>query len=117
MMSCVAKYMSPEEKKINMRSFFESQFTYCSLIWMFCDRGLNRKINHEHKRALRIAYNDSTFDALLEKNDSAVIHQRNLRSLLIEMYKIHSKISPAFICDLISEFECKYKTRSHLKNH
>ena len=31
------------------------------------------------------------------------------------MYKIHSKISPAFICDLISESECKYQTRSHYK--
>ena len=117
MMSRVAKYMSLEKRKINMRTFFESQFTYCPLIWMFCDRGLNRKINHLHERALRIAYNDydSTFDALLEKDNSVVIHQRNLRSLLIEMYKIHSKISPAFICDLISESECKYQTRSHYK--
>ena len=31
------------------------------------------------------------------------------------MYKIHSKISPALICDLISESECKYQTRSHYK--
>ena len=58
---------------------------------------------------------DSTFDTLLEKDDSIVIHQRNLRSLLIEMYKIHSKISPVFICDLISESECKYQTKSHYK--
>ena len=46
---------------------------------------------------------------------SVVIHQTNLRSLLIEVYKIHSKISPAFICDLISESECIYQTRSHYK--
>ena len=31
------------------------------------------------------------------------------------MYKIHSKISPAFICDLISDTESKYQTRSHYK--
>ena len=82
---------------------------------MFCDRRLNREINHSHERALRVAYNDydSTFDTLLEMDDSVVIHQRNLRSLLIEMYKIYSKISPAFICKLISESE--YQTRSHYK--
>ena len=114
MMSRVAKYVSLEKRKINMRTFFESQFTYCPLIWMFCDRGLNRKINHLHERALRIAYNDydSTFDALLEKDNSIVIHQRNLRSLLIEMYKIHSKIAPAFICDLIME-----SNKISLQNH
>ena len=44
---------------------------------MFCDRVLNRKINHLHDRTLHIAYNDfdSTFDTLLEKGDSVVIHQ------------------------------------------
>ena len=53
-MSCLAKYMSLEKRKINMRTFFEFQFTYFPLIWMFCDRGLNRKINNLHEKALRI---------------------------------------------------------------
>ena len=61
--------------------------------------------NDLHEGVLCIAYNDydSSFDALLEKDDSLVIHQRNLCFLSIEMHRIHSKISPAFICDLISE--------------
>ena len=117
MMSCVAKYTPLEKRKINMKTFFESQFTHFPLMWMFSDRGLNRKINHLHETALPIAYNDydSTFDTLLEKYDSIVIHQRNLLFLLIEIYKIHSKISPAFTCDLLSGSECKYQTRSHYK--
>ena len=84
---------------------------------MLCNTGLNRKINHLLERALRIAHNnfDSSFDTLLEKDESVVIHQRNLGSLLIEMYKILSKISPAFICYLISGSEYKYQTRSHYK--
>ena len=78
------KYMSLEKRKINMRTFFESQFTYCPLIWMFCDRGLNRKINHLHERALCIAYNhyDSLFDLLLGKDDSC--NQSNKFALLID---------------------------------
>ena len=115
MMSCVAKYTPLEKRKINMKTFFESQFTHFPLIWMFYDRGLNCKINDLHERALSIAYNDydSTFGTLLEKDNSVIIHQRNLHSFLIEMYKIYSKISPAFICKLISESE--YQTRSHYK--
>ena len=41
-----------------------SQFSFCSLVWMFHDRNLNNKINIIHKRALRIAYNDIFFVVL-----------------------------------------------------
>ena len=67
-----------------MKTFFESSFTYCPLIWMFCDRTLNAKINIIlHERALQIAYNDyiSSFEDLLVKDGSVT----NLRSLLTEM--------------------------------
>ena len=37
-----------------MKSFIESQFSYCTfaLIWMVCSREKNRKINHVHERAI-----------------------------------------------------------------
>ena len=103
MMARIAKYLSVSKRKILMKTFFESLFNYCPLIWMFCGRTLNKKINTLHERALRIAYNDytSSFDALLDKDSSATIHQRNLRCLAIEMFKINNKLSPPFLCDLI----------------
>ena len=44
-------------------------FSYYQLIWMFCDRTHNAKINRLHERALQIAYNDyiSSFEDLLVK--------------------------------------------------
>ena len=42
-----------------MKSFTESQFGYCPLIWMFHGREVNNKINHLHERSLRIVYKDS----------------------------------------------------------
>ena len=36
-----------------MKTFVESQFVYCPLIWMFHSRGLNDKINRIHERALK----------------------------------------------------------------
>ena len=115
MMARIAKYLSVSKRKILMKTFFESLFNYCPLIWMFCGRTLNKKINTLHERALRIAYNDytSSFDALLDKDSSVTIHQRNLRCLAIEMFKINNKLSPPFICDLIQESTCRYHTRSH----
>ena len=52
-----------------MKTFFESLFNYCPLIWMFCGGTLYKKIDTLHERALRLAYNDytSSFNALLDK--------------------------------------------------
>ena len=51
------------------------------------------------ERALRFVYKDyvSNFHELLEKDKSATIHNRSLRALVIEMYKIHHKILFSFI--------------------
>ena len=52
-----------------LKTFIESQFSHCPLVWMFCSRKMNRKINHLHERALRLVYKDysSTFNELLIK--------------------------------------------------
>ena len=54
----VTSNMTPEKKKIVMNSFFNAQFKYCSLIWMFHSRKNNNKINHLHERCLRLIYSD-----------------------------------------------------------
>ena len=93
----VSKYMTDKEKlKLIMRTFIESQFNYCPLIWMFHSRELNRKINKLHERALRVVYNNSdlTFQQLLEKDESFTIHERNLQKLAVEMYKVTHNLCP-----------------------
>ena len=69
----------------------------------------------DYTKALRIAYNDyiSSFENLLVKDGSVTIHEKNLRSLVTEMFKIKNKLSPPFICDLVKESNIKYQTRSH----
>ena len=76
MMARIAKYLSVSKRKLHMKTFFESLFNNCPLIWMFCARTLNKKISTLHGRALRIAYNDytSSFNALLDKGSSVTIH-------------------------------------------
>ena len=65
-----------------------SQFGCCPLIWMFHSRPVNNKINSIHERALRITYQDhiSTFQELLNKDNSISIHHRNLQVLATEMF-------------------------------
>ena len=79
-----------EKKKLLMRAFIESQFSYCPLIWMFFVRKMNRKINYIHEKALRFVYDDyiMAFVLLLIRNDSVSTHHRNIQKVAIEMFKV-----------------------------
>ena len=81
----VRTYLSLERRRTSVKAFIEPQFPYCPLIWMFCQRSSNTRINHLHERALRIVYNqnDSTFEDLLKKDNSVSMHHKNIRSLSI----------------------------------
>ena len=85
-----------------MKSFIDSQFNYCPLIWMQHTRSLNNKINKLQERSLRIVYEDytSSFDNLLKKDKNKTIHQKNIEKLAIQMYKIKNNIAPKIVSDL-----------------
>ena len=106
-------YMPKEKTRIVMRAFVISQFSYCPLIWMFHDRGVNSKINHIHERALRIAYQDftSSFAELLINDISVSIHQQNLQLLVTEIYQTKMNINPSFMKEIFVEREIHYNLR------
>ena len=83
------------KKRILMNAFFTSQFSYCPLVWMCHSRTNNNKINRLHERCLRLINNDkqSSFDELLQKDDSVSIHMRNIQILATEMYKLINNLS------------------------
>ena len=76
-----------------MNSFFNSQFNYCPLIWMFHSVIKSNKINCLHERCLRLLYGDksSSFQKLLEQDKSVTIHTRNLQVLATEIFKVYQK--------------------------
>ena len=92
----ISNYMDTGRKRQIMKAFIESSFGYCPLVWMFHSRSLNTRINRIHERALRIVYNDelSTFKELLEKDNSFTIHERNIQTMAMEIYKVVHGLSP-----------------------
>ena len=92
----MVKIIPLEKKRVLMKAFIESQFSYCPLIWMFCSRKLNKKINYIHERALRLVYNDYTasFTDLLTRDNSVCVHHRNIQKVAIEMFKVKHNLCP-----------------------
>ena len=108
----ISYYLTFHQKRTLIKAFFESQFRYCSLSWMFHSRKSNNKINLLHERTLRMIYNDriSSFQELLEKDNSCTVHHFNVQSLAIVMFKVISNIAATIIDDLfITYLRSKFK--------
>ena len=110
----ISIYLNEHKRKILMKSFVISQFNYCPIIWMYCQRKSNNLINRIHERALRIAYGDyiSDFNTLLAKDDSVTIHERNIQALSIEIYKTLNGLNPSFMNDIFKLKSSIYPLRS-----
>ena len=51
-LSRLAKVLPFQKIKILMKSFFDSQFSYCPLTWISIHRGTNHEVNRLHERSL-----------------------------------------------------------------
>ena len=54
----ISKFMTFAQRRNIMKTFIVSLFGYYPLVWMFCGKQTNARINHIHERALRAVYND-----------------------------------------------------------
>ena len=108
----LTKLLPFDQKRLLLKTFIEPQFSYCPLIWMFCSRQMNKKIDHIHERALRLVYDDyiTSFEDLLTKDQSVSSHHRNIQKVASEMFKVKNNMCPEFIKPLFCEISSK--TRS-----
>ena len=110
----ISNFMSNDKLRLLMKSFIESQFDYCPIIWMFHSRSLNNRINRLHERTLRLVYKDSnlSFEYILRKDKSFTIHHRNLQKLAIEMYKTYKDLTPSLIKSIFPKRNIPYNLRN-----
>ena len=110
----LSHFMCTNKKRVLMKAFIESQFSYCPLIWMFHSRSVNNKINHLHERSLRIVYknNISSFEYLLKKDRSFTIYHRNIQSIAIELFKVKGNLSNSIMYNIFQTRKINYNLRS-----
>ena len=92
-----------------------SAFTYCPLIWMCCSKTANNLINKIHKLSLHAIYEieDANLEDLLIKDSSWTIHENNIHTLLIEIYKSLNHISPPIMQEFFDLKVTPYSLRNN----
>ena len=90
-------YISREQALTICNADILSNFNYCPLIWLFCNKGANKELDRTHKRALRILYKeyDCPLETFLTRSGSCCVHARNLQKLMTEIYKSMNQLNPS----------------------
>ena len=100
----ISHYLSPNKKRILLKTFVTSQFNYCPLVWMCHSRTLNNRIDNIRLRALRIVYQDkkSSFEELLQKDNSVSVYMKHLQHLTTEIFKFKTSLSPIIMNEVFN---------------
>ena len=85
----VSANMNSDKCTLLLNSFIKSQFSYCPLIWMFCNRKSMKKVDKIQKLYLRLMRNnyELSYEKLLDLTNEISPHQRWLNSLMTEIHK------------------------------
>ena len=113
-LSKITPFINISKRRVLKKSFFNSQFNYCPLVWIFQNHSLNNKINRLHEKALRIVYRDSesSFVNLLEKDGTVSMHVKNLQVLATEMFKVSKNFSVPLMSELFHQKVNHYDLRN-----
>ena len=113
-LSRMTNFLFSVKEGLFLKLFVESQFKYCSIVWMSHSRRTNNKINGLHEKALIIVYDDdvSFFHQLLAQAESFCIHHQNIQRLSIEIYKAFHDISGNSLKELFAKRESTTSLRS-----
>ena len=73
-------------------------------------------MNKLHERALRLMYDvyTSTFEELLEKDQSFTVHHCNVQTLCKDLFKVYNNLYQTIFSDLFIRNRISYKVRLQL---
>ena len=109
----IRNYLCTFKDKLLCNSYILSTFNYCPIICMFSNKERNMLINSIHCRALRAMLNNFSlsFEEMLEFTGDVTIHEKNLRSLALEVYKSLNEFNPSFMKEFYSSKKTSYDFR------
>ena len=90
-------------------------YEYCPLVWHFCGKTKNQKLEKIQERSLRILHDtfELAYEELLHKNGSSSLLLYRLKLFIIETYKSFHHMNAECLHDLFQFNNTTYETRSH----
>ena len=90
-------------------------FSYCPLIWMFCNRKSMKKVSKIQERYLHLVTHnyELNYEELLDLTNEISLQQRCLNSLMTEVYKCLNGLSPDIRNDILAVSKHQYNTRHY----
>jgi len=109
----IRSYLTIQQATLLFNAYIMSSFNYCPLVWMFCSKQAHNIINKTHHKALCAKLNtfDFTLEELISKTNTSTIHIKNLRLLVIEVFKSLNRINPKFMWNSFKQKENSYNLR------
>ena len=98
----ICKYLPLNCKMLIFMSFMLISFTYCPIVWHFCGKQNNRKVEKIHERALRILnddYDSECTELLTQSGTTTMLHSR-FKCFILEVSKSMQGINLACIQDM-----------------
>ena len=85
----ISKYLNPNSRRAIHHSFIASNFSYCPLVWHFCGKTNNAKLEKIQERSLLILCNDytSSYEDLLRNTGLSTLLLNRLKCMLLETFK------------------------------
>ena len=113
----ISKFLTFKARKLIFRSFVMSNFSYCPLVWHFCGKKNNSKIEKIQERALRIVCGDytSSYEELITKVETTSVLQSRINCILLEVFKSINHTNPSYIQNMIDITRGPYNYRNSIK--
>ena len=113
----ISKYLDQSSLKTIHNSFISSNFSYCPLVWHFCGKVNNEKIEKIQERSLRILQNDftSSYHDMLRIAEMTPALIYRLRVLTLEVFKSLQKSNPPCLHDLFEINKTEYLMRNPMR--
>ena len=101
-LSRIAKYLDMKSKKLIFNSFIMSNFNYCPLVWHFCGKGYDNKLEQTQEKSLRTLLSDtsSDYESLLDSFGSTSLLTSHLKYMTLEVLRLVGQENTAGLHDV-----------------
>ena len=96
-------------------SYINSNFNYCSIVWMLTNKCNMDKLERTNKRALRFATNKESlcYESICKDESQLTVFRKCVKSTAILMYKARKGIAPSYVNEMFQTQESQYEMRDN----